>query len=316
MRFLSLLCLSLLSLAVPRAFPWAAEGHQAIAEVAQGMLTPTAKGRVYAIMGHDKLASVATWLDDARNAKKHFVGPLKNDPEARAFNLKFPTNDVWHYVDLPVGVTTYSEDGSFASKDDIVHAINHCVDVLEGRATDMTPLQALRVLVHLVGDAHQPMHTISGYFDLTNMAQPVLLTTAEGAAGHPSDRGGNQLYYSKSLELHAYWDKKMPQKVQRERPKETLAQQLAAECTVQKYALPGDPRQWAAKWVGDSATEAIKIYEGIQFGQATLNEDKTLARIEITLPERYDETQTARAKLQLAKGACHLAQILNAIRFK
>jgi hypothetical protein len=143
-----------------------------------------------------------------------------------------------------------------------------------------------------------------------------LITNPAQAAGHPDDRGANQLFYTKSLELHAYWDKKMPTKVQRGSPNETLAHQLAAAATVQKYATPGDYHMWAVKWVGDSAAEAIKAYEGIQFGAATLNEDKSLARVEITLPEGYEESQTTRAKSQLVKGACHLAQLLNAIRFK
>ncbi len=53
-----------------------------------------------------------------------------------------------------------------------------------------------------------------------------------------------------------------------------------------------------------------------KFGAATLNEDKTLARVEIILPDGYEEAQTAREKIQLVKGACHLAQLLNAIRYQ
>ncbi len=312
--FLPLLCLVLV--AAPRAYPWAAEGHVAIAEVAQGMLTPEVKAKTDAILGKDGLPTVASWLDDVRNALRHSVGPLKNDPEARAFNANFPENGEWHYVNLPVGVSVYSETSPFASKNDIVHAINHCVDVLEGRAADLNPVQALRTLIHLVGDAHQPMHTIAGYYDLGDLAHPKLIADGTAAVGRPDDRGANQLFYGKSLELHAYWDKKMPQKVQRAQPKETLAHQVATGLTVQTWATAGDYHQWAAKWVGESAGEAINAYKGIQFGQATLNEDKTIARIEITLPDRYDEIQTARAKIQLAKGACHLAQLLNAIRYK
>ena len=314
--FLVLLC-CLVLFAVPRAFPWGAEGHEAIAETAQGLLSQAPRAKIEAILGGpNRLPSVATWLDDARNALKHNVGPLKNDPEARQFNTAFPENEQWHYVNLPVGLTQYADPGPFATQNDIVHGIAHGIDVLEGRATDLTPLQAVRLLVHLVGDAHQPMHTITGFYDLHDPAHARLITDPAETAGHPEDRGGNQLFYTKSLELHAYWDKKMPQKVQRASPAETLAHQLAAESTVQKWATPGDYHEWAAKWVGDSAAEGGKAYEGIQFGASTLNEDKTLARIEIVLPDGYEEAQTARAKIQLVKGACHLAQLLNAIRYK
>jgi hypothetical protein len=306
----------LVVLAAPRAYPWGAEGHEAIAEVAQGMLTGLARAKVEAILGKNRMPAVATWLDDVRNAQKHHVGPLKDDPEAKAFNSKFPDNDEWHYVNLPVGHTTYSESLPFASKNDIVHAIDHCVDVLEGRAVDMTPVQALQCLIHLVGDVHQPLHTVAGYYDLKNLRKPKLISAAGAAVGKPSDRGANSLFYTKSLELHAYWDKKMPEKVQRERPELSLARQLASVSTPQKYLTPGDYHQWAEKWVGDSATEAINLYKGIKFGEATLDDKGRLERIEIDLPASYDDLQTARAKAQLSKAACRLAQLLNVIKYK
>ena len=72
------------------------------------MLTPQAKAGVEKILGNDDLASISTWLDDVRNAKRHHVGPLKSNAEAAAFSAKFPTNELWHYVDLPVGATNCS----------------------------------------------------------------------------------------------------------------------------------------------------------------------------------------------------------------
>jgi hypothetical protein len=303
-------------LAVPRAYPWGAEGHEAIAEVAQGMLTGLARAKVEAILGRNQMPAASTWLDDVRNARSYNVGPLKGDPEAKAFNSKFPDNDKWHYVNLPVGFTAYSETLPFASKNDIVHAINHCVDVLEGRAADMTPAQALKTLIHLVGDVHQPLHTVAGYYDLKSMKKPKLINAAGAAVGKPADRGANSLYYTKSLELHSYWDKKMPEKVQRERPEMSLARQLASVSQPQKYLTPGDYRKWAELWVNDSATVAIDVYKGIRFGEATLDEKRELERIEIDLPANYEEVQTPRAKVQLSKAACRLAQLLNAIRYK
>src|SRR5476651_2142770 len=94
-----LLCLMLLS--GPRAYPWGGDGHRAISEAARGMLTPEAKAKIEKILGNDDLAAIGGWLDDVRLAKKHHTGPLKNDPEAKEFNGRFPANDVWHYVDLP-----------------------------------------------------------------------------------------------------------------------------------------------------------------------------------------------------------------------
>jgi hypothetical protein len=180
----------------------------------------------------------------------------------------------------------------------------------------MTDAQAMCVLVHLVGDVHQPLHTVSGYFDVSDDPNPKLITDAKAALGKPNDRGGNQLFYTKTLELHAYWDTKMPLKVQRERHAETLAQILASESTVQKWLTAGDYHAWPEKWTSDSAVEAVALYEGIYFGQTTLGAGGTIERIEVTLPDDYDKIHTSRARTQLAKAAVHLAQLLNCIKFK
>ena len=54
------------------------------------------------------LASIANWADDVRTAAAG-RGLLRDDPEAGAFNEKFPTNALWHFVDLPLGTKDYHE---------------------------------------------------------------------------------------------------------------------------------------------------------------------------------------------------------------
>jgi hypothetical protein len=297
-------------------YPWGGDGHRAIAEAARGMLTPEARAKVEKILGNDDLAATAGWLDDVRLAKKHHSGPLKDDPEAKAFNAKFPMNEVWHYVDLPVGSTVYSDTAPSASKDDIVHAVHHAIDVLEGKDADMTDQQALRVLVHLVGDAHQPCHAAAGYFDCSDPSQPKLIGDPEIARTKPNDRGGNQLFFSESLQLHRFWDDTIVKDLTAAEPNQPLTQQLAALSTSQKWGMSGDYHDWAKKWIEDSATQAIEVYRGMAFGPATMKPDGTIDRIEITLPDQFWERQMQMAKVQFAKAAYHLAQLLNRIQFK
>jgi hypothetical protein len=152
------------------AYPWGAEGHRTVADLARVQLTPPTRAAVIRILGSDDLASVAVWADDLRSVMRH-QGPLANDPEAHAFIAKFPRNGSWHYVDLPLGMA-YADDSPFASPDDVVHAIRRCVAVLEGRSNEMSPLIALRLLVHFVGDIHQPLHAGNGYYDLSDPAAP------------------------------------------------------------------------------------------------------------------------------------------------
>jgi S1/P1 Nuclease len=177
MRILIVVWFLALFFTIP-AYPWGAEGHQAIGEAARAMLTPEARIEIQKILGDDDLASIAVWLDDLRNLAHHHSGPLRDDdPEAMAFNAKFPENDSWHFVDLPVGFTKYSLDSPFSSPNDIVHALRRAIDVLEGKSSEFTKVQALRIIVHLVGDIHQPLHMVSGYYDLTDLEQPQLISS-------------------------------------------------------------------------------------------------------------------------------------------
>ena len=313
----SLACF-VLFLASHFGYGWGNEGHQAIGITAAGMLSAETKAHVATILGNDDLGYASTWLDDARNAKKHHSGPLAKDAEAKAFNSKFPKSDEWHYVNLPVGSSLlYSESSPFASANDVVHAIKRAVDVLEGNSVEFTPSQALRIIIHLVGDVHQPLHTIAGYYDVSDTAHPKLITDPKAALGKPQDRGGNQLFYTKTQELHALWDTKIVAKIAGD--SWTLAEELKHDVSISKWKTTGDYHTWPGSWIGDTALEAGKAYQGIQFGAATVNASGGIERIDITLPggtAKYKTVQEIRAKTQLVKASVHLAQLLNSIRYK
>ena len=295
-------------------YPWGAEGHQAIGEAARTMLTANARSKIQQLLGNDDLAAIAVWLDDVRNLAHHHSGPLKGDLEATAFNAKFPENASWHFVNLPVGFTEYSLNAPFSSENDIVHAIRTAIDVLEGRSSRFTKVQALRIIVHLVGDIHQRLHTVSGYYDVTDLEHPKRISDPGAALGKPQDRGGNQLFYTRSLELHALWDDKLVEKVAASRSFEQLAEMLTSDSDATQ--TPGDYHSWPEKRAGDSETVAIAAYQGIQFWSLKLREDGAIERIEITLPSGYVRTEISQVQTQLKKAAVHLAQLLSAIRYE
>jgi hypothetical protein len=181
-----------------RAFGWGNEGHQAIAEAVQGALTDrVAKALAQILVGSDALppgtlASIATWPDEVR--ARHAFGKIAvgwddaAKQEADRFNRDHPTNAQWHFVNLPLGATRYPADlaslpaadsmGAFTSRDDIVQALQTCITILESATPTPTfsKVQAVRWLVHLVGDIHQPLHVTTGYYD----------TTADGFSSTPT----------------------------------------------------------------------------------------------------------------------------------
>ncbi len=241
---------------------------------------------------------------------------MKDDPEAGAFNAKFPTNALWHFVDLPLGAVDYREVSAFASLNDIVYAIKRCIAVLErveNRADDFTKPQALRLLVHFVGDIHQPLHCGTGFYDLSDLGHPVLITDPRLCIGKPNDRGGNDLFFGDepTQELHALWDQALVISISNSPNYRSLADWL--ESTQSVSPMTGDYHVWAEQWAIDSVKQARNAYQNIEFQGAST--DGQRLRITVRLPSGYIDTNRKMAAGQLVKAGLRLAQLLNAIQW-
>ena len=301
------------------AYPWGDEGHEALAVSASRDLTPDARKHVIGILGSDDLASISVWMDHLREAYVH-AGPLATDPEAMTFTREFPHNNVWHYVDLPLGIAAYEPSGPFSRPDDVVHMAEEAVLVLEGKGDPrITKLQALRMLVHFVGDEHQPLHVACGYYQLDGSGGVRLVTDPSAAKGLEDDKGGNTLFFgtSRSSELHWYWDIDVVPKIANSADVRTLAEALhkMAAAHGAAWKTGGDHHHWPEAWATESLVAARTAYAGIKFGAATADPKGGIKRINITLPANYDEVCTPLAAERLAKAGYHLAEILNAIQW-
>jgi len=150
-----------------RAFAWGAHGHEVIASLAWQGLQPKARQevtRLLALEPGQTLESIATWADEHRSA----------------------ATGVWHYVNFPRGTCLYEPQRDCPDGKCVVAAIERQRVIFASTANDATRLKALKYLVHLVGDVHQPLH-----------------------AGYQDDRGGNrfQLHaFARFSNLHAVWD--------------------------------------------------------------------------------------------------------------
>ncbi len=158
-RFILLLLLSTL------VFGWGKTGHRIVGKIAQEQLNEKAREAVVELLGHGDLSRVANWADE-----------IKSDPDMRYANN-------WHYCTIPPGgdLEPGTEGGKLAEK------IREFSAVLASRdATREERVFALKFLVHLVGDAHQPLHV-----------------------GNGTDRGGNDVkvrWFGDSTNLHHVWD--------------------------------------------------------------------------------------------------------------
>jgi S1/P1 Nuclease len=125
------------------AAAWGPDGHSIVAEVAQQRLSAPAERLVHKLLEGRSLASIASWADDYR--------------------ASHPETGQWHFVDIPLNVTTYDKDRD--CKPDKEHGdciIAELVRVQKDLrcGSGEAQLQALKFAVHLVGDLHQPLHTV------------------------------------------------------------------------------------------------------------------------------------------------------------
>ncbi|PTT92483.1 endonuclease, partial [Pelomonas sp. HMWF004] len=121
------------------AHAWGAEGHRLIAELAQDQLTPAARAQVARILEQEPgatMASISTWADEVRSRE----------------------TAAWHYVNPPEGSCSYEPARDCPGGDCVVEAINAQAAILKSKAPDAVRLSALKWVVHLVGDVHQPLH--------------------------------------------------------------------------------------------------------------------------------------------------------------
>src|SRR5882757_5130311 len=86
-------------------FSWSSPQHQAIATAAVAMLPAPAKAKVEAILAGESPTAAATWLDDVREGKI----------SAKQFNKDFSGHKTWHFVDYPIGSSSYSMTSKFSS---------------------------------------------------------------------------------------------------------------------------------------------------------------------------------------------------------
>jgi hypothetical protein len=301
-------------------FGWGAEGHRAIGILAQELISSETQVKVQQLLdesGDRDLAGASTWADEVRE-NAHLDKPRPKDAEA--FNRQFPNNASWHFVDLPLGTTSLAEAERFIpGKNDVIHAIERCITVLEGREVvpeELSRPQALRLLVHFVGDIHQPLHCGTGFYRLSDTEPPVLVTNPEEAFGLPNDRGGNDLFYGPKEQLHALWDVGLVEEIADTFDFRSLEALLRQEYLLRSWpATPGDYHLWAETWALESVKVANSAYAGIRFNSVETMGGTNPLWISITLPPDYEEKNTALAAQQLTKAAVRLAQLLNRLHW-
>ena len=170
---------------------WGPEGHAIVGDIAASFLTPAPKRQVKAILGNKKLGDyeIASWPDIIRGNKE--------------YEAIYPGNGQWHYVDFDVA-QHYDEDFELKPPEDGQDIVTQIVRwQKELAATDNSRpqrLDAVRFLVHFVGDVHQPLHCAYRYGDMGGNMIPVHSFQGQ----HYSFDADTPMDYAPNL--HTVWD--------------------------------------------------------------------------------------------------------------
>jgi len=236
---------------------WGRDGHRVTADVATRLLTARTREALKEWLKDESLADASTWADEVRDEREYAgSAPL-------------------HYVNIPPG-ETYDESRDCAKGECVVAAIRKYADVLrDPKAGREAKVEALKFLVHFVGDVHQPLH-----------------------AGYAKDRGGNDIvveYQHNRTNLHAFWDTALVRQARREHKDYVEHVFTRIDEAKRKRWASVDPAVWAM--------ESFKLAESNAY--AVPNDGE--------LTDAYVEEGVRIVDERLAAAGFRLAELLNSI---
>jgi hypothetical protein len=153
---------------------WGVKGHRTIAIIAEKHLSTHTANVVFTNLKGENMIDASTWADE-----------IRNQPE-------YQNTSSWHFLNLPLGLTReqFVDVVGKQPGDNVYTAILKAEDNLKDQTLSIEQKRdALKFLIHLVGDAHQPMHI-----------------------SRKEDKGGNTIqvrFDDKGINLHSLWDSKL-----------------------------------------------------------------------------------------------------------
>lgn len=231
---------------------WGATGHRAVAEIAYQNITPETRRRLDALLQYESLANGSTYGDD-----------IKSDDKYKKYYS-------WHFVNFAAGEAY--EKSVKNPEGDVYSGILTCIDKIQTTRDRQEKIFYVKMLTHLVGDLHQPLHV-----------------------GQAEDQGGNKIkvtWFGKKTNLHHVWDSDMLDSYGMSYSE--LSRELMIWPTVEKQALQQGSLN---DWMTESQKTAAQVYASAPDGTA------------LSYPYQYEWLPMA--KMQLRKGGLRLAKMLN-----
>jgi hypothetical protein len=238
---------------------WGVLGHRIVGQIADSYLTPTAKKEIRKILGTESIAIASNWPDF-----------IKSDTTMAYLSP-------WHYINIKGGLS-YAEFQTYFKNDTTIDAytkLNFLIKELKKKSLAKDKkVMYLKLLIHIVGDVHQPLHV-----------------------GRPEDKGGNDIkvtWFGTPTNLHTVWDSRLIDFQQLSYTEYTDA--INHTTATQRAMLQKQPLN---DWIFQTYQMAEKVYGDIK------PDDK--------LGYLYNYKFIGILDQQLLIGGVHLAGLLNEI---
>lgn len=207
-------------------FAWGPTGHRATGLVAEQYLSKAARKKLQQILNGQSLAMASTWMDEIRS------------------DSTYDHMGDWHWVTIQDGETY--EQSKKNPKGDVIESLERVIAALKSKKLSRKEeVEHIKILIHLVGDIHQPLHVGGG-----------------------NDRGGNDvkiMWFRVDSNLHRVWDSDMIDDTKLSYTE--LAQSLDKPATSQV-------QQWQQSTVREWATESMSYRKEVyDYGQGKLSYD-------------------------------------------
>lgn len=259
MKKILFLALAVLLINTSTSWAWGTTGHRVVAEIAERNLTRKAKKNLKKIIGDQKLAYWSNWPDF-----------IKSDPT-------WKHADAWHYVNVGTSLTPtdFTKEMNETTADNLYKKTLSLIEELKDKDLSLEKKQVnLYFLIHLIGDAHQPLHV-----------------------GRAEDLGGNRIgveWFGQKTNLHTLWDSKLVDFTQYSYTEFSTVLNIHDKKFNNRLS-EGE----LVTWLYESYTAAQHIYD--------------TAKTDDKLSYKYYFDHQKNLEDQLLKGGLRLAKILNEI---
>jgi hypothetical protein len=246
---------------------WGGTGHQIVCLIAEEHLTSAAKTGIHELLGEGNIsdAEVASWADEVRRQRRE-TAP-------------------WHYVNIPVEAAAFDRARDGRDGNNVIDAVEQQARIVADKSKPKEQrADALKFLVHFVGDLHQPLH----------------------CADRAGDKGGNArlVVYpgqKRAVSLHAIWHTWLLKDAMKRARATEYARALDKRVTPKQRAewSKGTPQDWA------NASHRIAV------GKAYADVPKDGAPP--TIDPKYIADGKTAVEEQLKRAGARLAAVLNQI---